>query len=88
MLVFFAVSGLVVQGVLLKFSERKGALFVRVFIVTTALKFMLYLAVLIGLLLYSSENRQSLVLHFLVYYLVFTALETRTMYGVIRKMKA
>ena len=42
---------------------------------------------LLVFLLFSTENKQALILHFLFYYAVFTVLEVSMLYGEMQKGK-
>ena len=81
----FAVSTIGIHLFLLNSAKNSPQAFVRGFMASTALKFMFYLLVLIVFLLYSSANKQALILHFLFYYLVFTVLEISSLYKEIGK---
>ena len=81
----FAVTVSVVHLLLVNTKNDKGNAFIRMFMLATTLKFFLYLAVLVGFLLYSKDNRQTLALHFLFYYFVFSVLEVSVLYKEVRK---
>ena len=51
------------------------------------LKFFFYFMLLLVFLLFSTENKQALILHFLFYYAVFTVLEVSMLYGEMQKGK-
>lgn len=87
MLGCFAVLTVVVHLVLLNSLKGSPAGFVRVFMGATAFKFMLYLLVLIVFFLYSGDNKQALVLHFLFFYLVFTVLEVTMLQSELNRRK-
>jgi len=81
----FAVTVSVVHLLLVSAKNGPGNAFIRAFMLATTLKFFFYLAVLVGFILYSKDNRQTLALHFLFYYFVFSALEVSVLYKEIRK---
>ena len=87
LLSIFVVTTLAVHLFLLKSSEGKPQVFIRAFLGTTMGKFLLYLSVLTGFLMYGPETPKVLALHFLFYYAVFTVLEVSMLYSEIRKMK-
>ncbi len=72
---------------LLRSAQGSPQGFIRNFMLATVLKFFVYLTVLIGFLLYSTENKKTLILHFLFYYAVFTTLEVAHLYSELRKLK-
>lgn len=84
---FFVVSVVLVHLFLSRAAKGSPQGFVRSFMLATVLKFFAYLTVLIGFLLYSSENKKTLILHFLFYYAVFTVLEVSHLYSELRKKK-
>ena len=60
----FAVTVTAVHLLLLSSKKDAGNAFIRAFMLATTLKFFFYLAVLVGFILYSKDNRQTLALHF------------------------
>ncbi len=81
----FAVTVTGVHLLLLNAKKGPGNSFITTFMVSTTLKFFFYLAVLVGFVLYSKDNRQTLAIHFLCYYFVFSALEVSVLYKEMRK---
>jgi len=81
----FAVTVTAVHLLLLNAKSSPGNAFIRAFMLSTTLKFFFYLAVLVGFILYSKDNRQTLALHFLFYYFVFSALEVSVLYKEMRR---
>jgi len=76
----FAITVTVVHLVMLNSKSGPGNSFIRAFMLSTTLKFFFYLTVLVAFLLYSKSNKQTLVIHFLFYYLVFSILEITMLY--------
>lgn len=72
---------------LLNRAQGSGASFVRSFIGSTALKFMFYLMILIVFVLFTKDNKQVLVIHFLVYYAIYTVLEVAMLYSALQQLK-
>ncbi len=73
---FFSVTA-VVYYYIIKASEQRFARFVTVFMLTTFLKLMLYLTVLlIYIFLISRKNSVPFIAAFFIYYLLFTIFET------------
>lgn len=72
---------------LLKQSGRDGKKFISSFLAASVLKFFFYMLVLIVFLLLTQENKQTLILHFLFYYAVFTVLEVSMLYSELQKHK-
>ena len=70
---------------LLKVSKGSGAAVVRYFMASTVFKFLFYILVLVVFLLFSTDNKTALILHFLFYYLVFTILEVSMLYKEMAK---
>lgn len=87
MLGIFAAITLAIHLFLLKSSAGDPKAFVRAFMTTTTLKFFVYMALLIGFIMFSTENKQSIAIHFLFYYAVFTVLEVSMLYGEINRAK-
>jgi len=81
----FAVTVTAVHLLLLNAKGSDGNAFIRAFMLSTTLKFFFYLTVLIGFVLYSKDNRQTLAIHFLFYYFAFSALEVSMLYKEIKK---
>lgn len=72
---------------LLSSAKGSGAGFVRSFIGSTALKFMFYIMVLVVFALFSKDDKRVVVIHFLVYYAVFTILEVTMLYSALQQLK-
>ena len=81
----FAVTVTAVHLLLLNAKKSPGSSFIRAFMLATTLKFFFYLTVLAAFLLFTSENKQALALHFLFYYFVFNVLEISMLYVEIQK---
>ena len=85
LLALFAITVSVVHFVMLNSKSGPGNSFIRAFMLSTTLKFFFYLTVLVAFLLYSKSNKQTLVIHFLFYYLVFNILEITMLYKEAQK---
>ena len=72
---------------LIKASQGKAQEFIRKYLASTVLKFMFYVLVLIVLLLFSSDNKTAIILHFLFYYALFTVLEVSFLYRELQQLK-
>ena len=83
----FAVSVVGVHLMLLNANKTGGNAFIRVFMVSSVLKFFIYLTVLIAFMLFTKDDKKVLALHFLFYYLVFNALEVTMLYLETQKKK-
>ena len=70
---------------LLKVAKGPGSTFVSYFMASTFFKFLFYILVLVVFLLFSTDNKMALILHFLFYYLVFTVLEVSMLYKEMAK---
>lgn len=70
---------------LLRSVEGRPQNFVRAFMVTMVLKFMLFMLLLIGFLMFTAESPKGVVLHFLLYYSLFTILEVAMLYKGVQK---
>jgi hypothetical protein len=88
LLLLFATSVIVVHSFLLKAAQGPGKDFARAFILSTTLKFFLYLLILIVFLLFAAENVKALALHFLFYYASFTILEVSMLQSALKSSKA
>ena len=83
----FAVSVAGFHLFLQRWSGGSAQVFVRSYMVSSVLKFLFYIA-LFGIFLYRfPENRAAFVIHFLVYYVVFTFLELNFLFGEMRAAK-
>ena len=83
----FAVSVSAIHLFLLSSTGGEPQAFIRKFLGVTVFKFMFYIFLIIVFLLFSTENKQALILHFLFYYAVFTVLEVSMLYGEMQKGK-
>jgi hypothetical protein len=81
----FAVSVTAVHLLMLNSKKGPGNSFITAFMLSTTLKFFFYLTVLAAFLLYSKDNKQTLVIHFLFYYAVFNILEISMLYKEAKK---
>lgn len=70
---------------LLRSVEGRPQNFVRAFMVTMVLKFMLFMLLLVGFLMFTAESPKGVVLHFLLYYSLFTILEVAMLYRGVQK---
>ncbi|MDB5284914.1 MAG: hypothetical protein JWO06_3989 [Bacteroidota bacterium] len=86
LLAVFPLAAIAVHLFLLNSAKGSGQFFIRGFMLSTVLKFFVYLTVLIGFLLYTPGNKQGLIIHFLFYYVVFTVLEVSMLYKQLSKM--
>lgn len=85
LLAIFSTSVVVVHLALVSATKGSGNAFIRAFMASMAIKFFLYISVLMLFLLYSNDNKQTLVLHFLFYYFAFNALEVTMLYREAQK---
>ena len=85
LLAVFPIATAGIHLFLLSSSKGSSPAFIRNYMASTVIKFFLYLSVLIGFLLYTPGNKQALIIHFLLYYVAFTALEVGMLYGELGK---
>ena len=83
----FSVSVTLIHLFLLHSSKGDGQAFVRKFLGVTVFKFMFYIFLLLVFLLFTAENKQALILHFLFYYAVFTVLEVSFLYRELQRAR-
>lgn len=83
----FAVTTTGIHLFILSAINTSGNAFVRNFMASTTLKFFFYLWVLVVMLLYTHDNKQALIIHFLFYYFVFTVFETIMLYSELNRKK-
>lgn len=83
----FALSVTVIHLFLLNSAKGNGQAFIRKFLAGTVFKFMFYIFLLVVFLLFSSDNKTAIILHFLFYYGVFTVLEVGFLYNELGKLK-
>jgi hypothetical protein len=84
----FAASVTAIHLFLLQSSKGDGQQFVRKYLAATVFKFMFYIFLVLVFLLFSTDNKTALVLHFLFYYAVFTVLEVSMLYSELSKLKS
>jgi hypothetical protein len=83
----FSLSITLIHLFLLSSAKGEPQGFVRKYMASTVFKFMFYILLLIVFLLFFSDNKTALILHFLFYYAVFTVLEVSFLYNELRKLK-
>lgn len=83
----FVVAVTAIHLFLLRSAKGDGQAFIRKYLAVTMFKFMVYIFILQVFLLFSHENKQALILHFLFYYAVFTVLEVSFLYAEIQNQK-
>lgn len=87
LLSIFSVSVAGFHWFLQRWSGGSAQVFVRSYMVSTVLKFMFYMA-LFGIFLYRfPQNRAGFVIHFLLYYVVFTLLELNFLFAEMKAKK-
>lgn len=72
---FFFFATIIVFYYMLKAVEKRPARFVNVFMLTTMLKLMLYLAVMVVYVLLNREDAKLFILTYFVLYVIYTVLE-------------
>ncbi len=72
---FFLFATIIVFYYMLKAVERRPARFVNVFMLTTMLKLMLFLAVMVVYVLLNREDAKPFILTYFVLYVIYTVLE-------------
>ncbi|MCD4724484.1 MAG: hypothetical protein K8R63_06535 [Bacteroidales bacterium] len=72
---FFFFVTIIVFYYMLKAVDKRPARFVNVFMLTTMLKLMLYLAVMVVYVLLNREDAKPFILTYLVLYIIYTVLE-------------
>ncbi|MES2620968.1 MAG: hypothetical protein V4615_08950 [Bacteroidota bacterium] len=88
--VLLGIFSLSITGIhlfLLHSAKGEGPAFIRKYLASAVLKFMFYIFLLVVFLLFSSDNKTALILHFLFYYAVFTVLEVSFLYLELGKLK-
>jgi hypothetical protein len=84
-LLFFALSTLIVHYYMLRSAEAEPKKFVGKFMAVTALKLFAFLAFLITLLLLNRDHARVSAVYFLVMYLLFSTFEVASLYSRLRK---
>ncbi len=87
LLTIIAIAVTLVHVFLVRSSKGDPKAFVTKFMAASGLKLMLYLLVLLAFLLFENGNKKILVLHFLVYYAVFTIIEVTLLYATLQQNK-
>ena len=72
---FFFFATIIVFHYMLKAVEKRPARFVNIFMLTTMLKLMLYLAVMLVYVLLNREDGKPFILAYFVLYVIYTVLE-------------
>ncbi len=83
----FSFSIMGIHLFLVNAAKGNGQAFIRKYMASTVFKFMFYILLLVVFLLFSTDNKTALILHFLFYYAVFTVLEVSFLYNEIGKSK-
>ena len=83
----FSLSITLIHLFLVNAAKGEGQAFIRKYMASTVFKFMFYILLLVVFLLFSTDNKTALILHFLFYYAVFTVLEASFLYSELRKLK-
>ena len=81
----FATSVTAIHLFLLQSAKGNGQEFIRKYLAATVFKFLFYIFLVLVFLLFSTDNKTAMILHFLFYYAVFTVLEVSMLYGEMRK---
>lgn len=82
---FFSVTVTLIHLFLMSAAKGDGQAFVRRYLASTVMKFMFYILMLVFVLLLSKFDKRVLIVHFLFYYIVFTALEVGFLYTAVQK---
>lgn len=77
LLIFFLTANISLYALYIRAKEKKLSSFTNFFMLATFLKLVLYLVVIVIYLLFNREDVVPFVLTFLVYYILFTAIEVR-----------
>jgi F0F1-type ATP synthase assembly protein I len=75
MIAFFALATLTVYYFMLKATEKRPAKFVNIFMLTTTLKLLIYLAVMLVYALINREDARPFIITFFILYLIYTIVE-------------
>jgi len=75
LLVFFLLSTLIIYHYMFKAVEKRPARFVNIFMLTTMLKLLAYMAVMVTYALLNREDARAFVITFFILYVVFTSVE-------------
>lgn len=65
-------------------SDQRPSGFIRKFMLVTTLKFFVYVLLVVIFFFLIKENPRALILHFLLYYIMYTTLEVTLLYKEIR----
>ena len=84
-LAVFSSSLSAVYVFLLKSLNAAPQSFVLKYMSSVVFKFLFYILLVVLLLLFSGDNKPALVVHFMIYYLIFTILEVVSLYRTMRK---
>jgi cobalamin biosynthesis protein CobD/CbiB len=84
-LLFFALSTLIVHYYMLRSADGEPKKFVGKFMAVTALKLLAFVAFLIAVLLLNRDHARIAAVYFLVMYLLFSVFEVASLYSKLRK---
>lgn len=83
---FFFITTLVVYHFMLKALERRPARFVNIFLMTTMLKLMGYMAFMVIYALLNREVATTFIISFFILYIIFTVMEVVSLLNVNKKI--
>ncbi len=83
---FFAIS-LLVHRYLLKKSDGQHTKFINAFLLTTTVKLLLFLAIIVVYVLFNRDDAIGFILTFFAYYLIYTSFEIVSILKYLRKIQ-
>jgi len=78
LLTFLFITNIILFTLFLKVYQKKTSSYANYFMMATVIKLLVYLTIIIVYLIYHPEEAKAFLLSFLVYYLVFTFVEVRS----------
>lgn len=87
LLLFFILTTAGLHYFLIRNPESKPQSFVRGFMGVTSLKLMVYLFIIVCYFLFMKETAAGFIIHFMFYYVAFSAFEVISLLGDLRKKK-
>lgn len=75
LVIFFITSGIIIFHLMARAVEKRPTMFVNMFLLTTTLKLLVYMAVMITYALLNKDDAKPFIVNFFVLYLVYTIIE-------------
>jgi len=85
---FFLIITALIHYILMKANAKKAQTFMRIFFLSTFLKFFIYIIFIFGLILFNREEAKGIAVIFFFLYIAYTGFEIASMLGYIKAQKS